>query len=56
MSTISSFKDIKSKHDVFRGKDYMAKFCECLNQHAMRIIKLKKKENEIINKLTAAII
>ena len=27
MSTIWSFKDIKNKHDVYRGKEYMKKFC-----------------------------
>ena len=27
MSTICSFKDIKNKHDVYRGKEYMKKFC-----------------------------
>ena len=28
MSTISSFKSIENKHDVYRAKDYMKKFCE----------------------------
>ena len=30
VSTISSFKAIESKHDVYRGKDCMKKFCESL--------------------------
>ena len=30
MSTISSFKSIKNKYDVYRGKDCMKKFCESL--------------------------
>ena len=30
ISTISSLKDIKNKHDVLRGEDCMKKFCECL--------------------------
>ena len=30
MSTISSFRSIKNKHDVYRGKDFMTKFCEFL--------------------------
>ena len=30
MSTISSFKSIETKHDVWRGKDSMKKFCGCL--------------------------
>ena len=28
MSTISSFRSIENKHDVYRGKDCMEKFCE----------------------------
>ena len=28
MSTISSLKSIENKHDVYRGKDCMNKFCE----------------------------
>ena len=28
MSTISSFKSIENKHDVYRAKDCMKKFCE----------------------------
>ena len=43
MSTISSFKCIINKHDVYRGKDCMKKFCESLREHAMKIIKFKKK-------------
>ena len=27
MSTISSFTNIENKHDVYRGKDCMKKFC-----------------------------
>ena len=38
MFTISSFKYIESKHDVYRGKNYMKKFCESLKEHAMQII------------------
>ena len=30
MSTISSFKNIENKYDVYRGKDCMKKFCEFL--------------------------
>ena len=30
MSTILSFKTIENKHDVYRGKDCMKKFCESL--------------------------
>ena len=37
MSTISSFRSIENKHDVYRGKDCMKKFCEFLREHAMKI-------------------
>ena len=30
VSTIYSFRSIKNKHDVYRGKDCMKKFCEFL--------------------------
>ena len=30
MPTISSFKSIETKHNVWRGKDSMKKFCGCL--------------------------
>ena len=49
-STISSFKNIESKHDVYRGKDSMKNFCESLREHAMKIINSKKKKNEVIKK------
>ena len=55
MSTISSFRSIENKHDVYRGKDCMKKFCESLREHAMKIINFKKKKNEI-NKTAAGII
>ena len=32
MSTISSFKEIEKKHDVYRGKSCMKKFCESLRE------------------------
>ena len=38
MSTISLFRSIESKHDVYRGNDCMKKFCESLREHAMKII------------------
>ena len=42
MSTISSFKSIENKHDVYRGKNCMKTFCKSLREHAMEIITLKK--------------
>ena len=56
MSTISSFRSIENKHDVYRGKDCMKKLCEFLREHAIKIINFKKKKNEIINKRAAGII
>ena len=44
MPTISSFRGIENKHNVYRGKDCMKTFCEFLRQHAMKIINFKKKE------------
>ena len=38
MSTISSFKSIKDKHDVYKGKDFRKKFCNSLREHALEII------------------
>ena len=52
MSKISSFRSIKNKHNVYRGKDCMKKFNELLRKHAMKIINFKKKKN-IINKRAA---
>ena len=44
MSTISWFRSIENKHDVYRGKDCLKKFCEFLRGHAMEIISFKKKK------------
>ena len=48
LPTISSFKSIENKRDVYRNKDCMKKFSESLRQHAMKIINFLK--NEVINK------
>ena len=50
MSTISSFKSIENKHDVYRGKDCLKKFCEYLREQAMEIINLKKKKMKLLTK------
>ena len=34
-STISPFRRIKNKNDVYRGKDCMNKFCEFLREHVI---------------------
>ena len=50
MSTISSFRSIENKHDVYRGKDCMKKFCESLKEHAMKIINCKTKKMNLLTK------
>ena len=50
MSTISSFRSIKNKHGVYRGKDCMKKFCESLREHAMKVINFKKKKMKLLTK------
>ena len=47
MSPISSFKDIKNKHDVYKGEDCIKKFCECLKKHERRIINFKKNKYNV---------
>ena len=42
MSRISSFRSTENKHDVYRGKDCIKKFCEFLREHAIKIINFKK--------------
>ena len=56
MSTVSSFRSVENKHDVYIGKESMKKFYEFLRQHAMKIINFKKKKNEVNNKKAAHII
>ena len=38
MSVISSLRSIEDKHDVYRRRDCLKKFCEFLREHAMKII------------------
>ena len=44
VSKLLSFKDIGNKHDVYRGKDWMEKFCRSLKEHTMKIINFKKQK------------
>ena len=44
MSTISSFKSIENKHNVYKGKDCMKRFYESLREHAMKITNFKKRK------------
>ena len=50
MSTISSFKSIENKHDVYKGKYCIKKFCESLREHSIRIINFKKKTMKLLTK------
>ena len=54
MSTISSFKNIENKHDVYISKDCFWS----LREHAMRIIRIMqwKEKNWVINKKSARFI
>ena len=55
VSTIPSFRYIENKHDVYRGKDCIKKFCKYLKEHAIKITNFEKK-SIIINKRAAGII
>ena len=50
MPIISSLRSIENKHDVYRGKDWMKKFCEFVREHTMKIINFKKKKMELLTK------
>ena len=50
MSKISSFKNIQNRHDVYRGKDCIKKFCKSLREHALEIINFKKKKMKLLGK------
>ena len=50
MSTISAFKNIQNKHDVYRGKDCIRKSCESLREYAMKVINFKKKKMKLLTK------
>ena len=50
MSTISLFRSIENRHDVYRGKDCMKKFCEFLREHAIETINFKKEKGKILTK------
>ena len=43
MSTISSFKSIENKHDLYRGKDCMENLCKLVRDKTIKIINFKKK-------------
>ena len=44
MPIISSFRSIENKHDVYKGKDCMKKFCGFVKGQTIKIINFKKKK------------
>ena len=52
MSTISSFRSKGNNHDIYRGKDYMKKFCESLREHTMKTVfkKCKMQKSVVLAK------
>ena len=50
MSTISSFRSIENKHDVYRGNGCMKRICDSLREQAMKIINFKKKTIKLLAK------
>ena len=46
--TILSFKAIENIHGVYRGKDYMKKFCESLKAHTIKIINFEIKKMKLL--------
>ena len=50
MSTISSFRSIENKHDVYRCKDCMKKFCGFLRDNLMKRINYEKKKMMLLTK------
>ena len=50
VSTISSFRSIENRHDVYRRKNCMEKLCEFLGEQAMEIINFKKNKMKLLTK------
>ena len=48
MFTLSPFKNMENKHDIYSGKDCMKKVCESLKEHAIKIIDLKTKKMKLL--------
>ena len=44
MSATSSCKSKKNKHDTYRSKGCMKKFCESLRKHTLKILILKRRK------------
>ena len=50
MSTIWAFDHIENRNTLFRRKDCMKKFCECLTEHARNTIYFEQKTEVIVKK------
>ena len=50
MSAISWSRRVENKHDVYRGKDCIKKFCKFLREHAMKLINFKKRKMRLLTK------
>ena len=48
--TISSFRSIENKYDVYRGKDCMKKFWELLREYAMKTINFKMEKMKLLTR------
>ena len=48
MSPTSLFKSIENKHDAYRCKDFMKKFCEFLRGQALKMTNFEKKKMELL--------
>ena len=50
MSTIWAFDRIENKHNLYRGKDCMKKFCTSLREHAKNIIGFEERKMLLLTK------
>ena len=46
--SVATILSYENKHDVYRSKDGMKKFCESLREHAMEIINFKKEKMHLL--------
>ena len=51
MSTISLFRSIENKHDVYSGKECMKKISDLLRAHALKIISFDQKKMKLLAKV-----
>ena len=50
MSIISPFRSTENKHEIYRGKDCIKKFCKFLRDFAIKIVNFKKKKMKLLTK------